>query len=230
MKELIPMNRYGMFADRNDTARVSSLMVAELFGKDHRKVVRDVESLDCSPEFNAANFGRISYEDSRGRKQKAYAMTRDGFMFLAMGYRGKKAAQIKEAYIREFNKMEAFIRTLVEARNQFPLLTSNIKLIHEKPKPHHFSNEADMLNRMVLGMTAKQFREARGIKAGESIRPYLTSEQIATLNRLQMIDAGLLLAMPDFGQRKRQLQWYLSQTQTTSAEEACDLPRIQESI
>ena len=97
MKELIPMDSYGMFADMHDTARVSSLKVAEMFQKDHDKVCRDIENLDCSKEFNIANFGGITYTDSRGRKQKAYAMTRDGFVFLCMGYRGKKAAQFKEA-------------------------------------------------------------------------------------------------------------------------------------
>ena len=32
-------------------------------------------------------------------------MTFDGFTFLAMGFTGKRAAQFKEAYIKEFNRM-----------------------------------------------------------------------------------------------------------------------------
>ena len=108
--------------------------------------------------------------------------------------------------------MEKFIRTLVETRQEFPLLTANIKLIHERPMPYHFSNEADMLNKLVIGQTAKQFRESNGLKKGESIRPYLTEDQIKMLDTLQKVDIGLLLAMPDFKQRERQLQWYISQT------------------
>lgn len=34
--------------------------------------MRDIENLDCSAEFNAANFGVIKYTDSRGRRQRAY--------------------------------------------------------------------------------------------------------------------------------------------------------------
>lgn len=34
-------------------------------------------------------------------------MTKDGFVFLVMGFTGKKAAQFKEAYISEFNRIEA---------------------------------------------------------------------------------------------------------------------------
>ena len=93
-------------------------------------------------------------------------MTRDGFVFLAMGYRGKKAARFKEEYIKRFNQMEQFIRTLVSARKEFPLLTENVKLLHDNPKPYHFSNECDMLNRIVLGMCAKQFREKHGLQKG----------------------------------------------------------------
>ncbi len=34
-------------------------------------------------------------------------ITKDGFMFLVMGFTGKKAARLKEAYIAKFNAMEA---------------------------------------------------------------------------------------------------------------------------
>lgn len=216
MKELIPMDSYGVFADRHDTARVNSLMVAQYFNKGHNHVLRDIQKLDCSDEFRLSNFGQSSYINEQGKRQPCVCMTRDGFMFLVMGYRGKKAAAIKEAYIKRFNEMERFIRTLVETRQEFPLLTSNIKLIHENPKPYHFSNEADMLNRLAIGMTAKEFRKAHGLKDGESIRPLLTAEQISALDTLQKVDIGLMLAMPDFGQRKRQLEWYLTQTKKES--------------
>lgn len=135
-------------------------------------------------------------------------MTRDGFTLLVMGYTGQKAMKFKELYIKRFNDMERFIDTLKNARTQFPKLTKQIQLLHENPRPYHFSNECDMLNRIVLGMTAKQFREAHGIKKGESIRPHLRDDQAAMLNLLQDADIGLLMAMPDYGQRRRQLQWY----------------------
>ena len=125
-----------------------------------------------------------------------------------MGYRGKKAAEFKELYIRRFNEMESFIRTLVSARQEFPLLTANIKLLHDHPRPYHFSNECDMLNRIVLGLTAKQFRLANGIEKGKSIRPYLSDSQIMMLDTLQKVDIGLLVSVPDYEQRKRYLEWY----------------------
>ena len=40
MKELIPKDEYGIFADVHDTARVDSLFVAQAFEKEHKNVVR----------------------------------------------------------------------------------------------------------------------------------------------------------------------------------------------
>lgn len=58
MAELVIQNSNG-----NDVT--TSLIVAQVFGKEHNKVVRDIENLSCSSNFNAANFGVIEYTDSR---------------------------------------------------------------------------------------------------------------------------------------------------------------------
>ena len=87
----------------------SSIDVARHFGKRHDTVLRAVANLDCSPEFTDRNFAASEYIDSTGRTLPVYQLTRDGFMFLAMGFTGKDAARWKEAYIDAFNKMEAAI-------------------------------------------------------------------------------------------------------------------------
>ena len=68
MKELIPMDAYGVFADTHDTARVSSLVLAEMFGKKHKNVLQAIENLDCSEEFCRLNFAPSSYinEENKG--------------------------------------------------------------------------------------------------------------------------------------------------------------------
>ena len=213
MKELIPKDKYGVFADTKDTARVDSLYVAQFFEKEHKNVLRDIARLTdstsgLSKEFARLNFEPSSYTNSQNKKQPCYMMTRDGFTMLVMGYTGQKAMRFKELYIRRFNEMEQFIKTLVTARKEFPLLTENIKLLHENPRPYHFSNECDMINRIVTGMSAKQFRQAHGLEKGISIRPYLTDEQVRMMETLQKVDIGLLVAVPDYEQRKRHLEWY----------------------
>lgn len=215
MKEIIPKDELGIFVDSHDTARVDSLFIASYFEKEHKVVLRNIDAIRSSDsgfstEFGQHNFVPTSYKDQWNRKQRCFAVTRDGFTALVMGFTGKKAAHFKELYIKRFNEMEEFIKTLVSARQEFPLLTENIKLLHENPKPYHFSNECDMLNRIVLGMSAKQFRLANGIEKGKSIRPYLTKEQIDMLEILQKVDVGLLVAFPDYEERKRHLEWYKS--------------------
>ncbi len=207
-KNLVSKNELGMFANSKGVVLADSLKVAEIFNKDHKNVIRDIRELDCSEEFRELNFEPTEYMSVQGHKKPCYNMTRDGFVFLVMGYRGKKAASFKEAYIKRFNEMEEFIKYLLEARTEFPLLTDNIMLLHERPKPYYFSNEADMLNRIALGKTAKQVREEHGLKAGTSIRPYLTTKQIEAIDLLQRVDIGLLVSTPDFQERKRYLEWY----------------------
>ncbi|MDY6065310.1 MAG: Rha family transcriptional regulator [Finegoldia sp.] len=228
IKELVPMNDYGLFADGKEIARVDSRFVAEAFGKRHDNVVRDIEKIiepksGLSEEFIALNFEEINYADGRNRKQKAYALTRDGFTILVMGYTGKKAMRFKELYIRQFNEMEEFIKTLIAAKDEFPALTENIRLLHDEPKAYHFSNECNMINKIVLGMSTKEFREENGIAKGESIRPYLTNDQIEMLDRLQRVDVGLLVAFPDYQERKKHLEEYREKIEEDKKKRICEV-------
>lgn len=103
-----------LVAVENEHAVTTSLRVAEVFGKRHADVLRAVKSLDCSEDFRERNFALIlkisDLGNGRTRKDPMYSITRDGFMFLVMGFTGKTAAKWKEAYIKAFNEMEAKIR------------------------------------------------------------------------------------------------------------------------
>lgn len=98
----------------NSQVVTTSLKIAEIFGKSHAHVLRDIKALECSDSFRKSNFGLsyiIKQLPNNGSKQlPMYYITRDGFMFLVMGFTGKTAAKWKEAYIKAFNEMEAKIR------------------------------------------------------------------------------------------------------------------------
>ena len=188
--------------------------MAKFFEKQHFHVLRDIAKITdtksgLSEEFIKNNFTTDTYKDSTGRKLPCCQMTRDGFTMLVMGYSGAKAMHFKELYIKRFNEMERFIKTLMLTRKEFPLLTEQIRFIHKNPKPYHYSDECDMINRIVIGMTAKKFRELNNIPKGESIRPYLTEEQLNSLEKLQIIDVGLMVVEPDLKKRKLILESYL---------------------
>ncbi|HAK3332663.1 TPA: Rha family transcriptional regulator [Salmonella enterica] len=93
----------------NNRPVTTSIAVANFFGKQHKNVLQKIRSLDCSPVFMTANFSAVAITTQAGfdeRETEAYEMTKDGFVFLVMGFTGKKAAAFKEAYIAEFDRME----------------------------------------------------------------------------------------------------------------------------
>ncbi|MBR0251947.1 MAG: Rha family transcriptional regulator [Synergistaceae bacterium] len=212
MKELIPMNDYGIFANVDYEPMVDSRFVADVFEKNHQHVMESIRNLlddksGYSLEFRQSNFRQSSYVNAQNKKQPCYIMTRDGFTALVMGFTGKKANYFKERYIKRFNEMEEQIKCIQSLREQHPQLTEAIKSVHENPQFYHYSNEMDMLNRLVLGMTAKEYREKHNIPKSEPIRSYFTPAQAELMKLLQNFDIGFVIAIPDFQQRKQMLEY-----------------------
>lgn len=127
MNELVIQNSKG-----NDVT--TSLIVAQVFGKEHNKVIRDIENLSCSESFRVANFGDTPYVNPQnGQTYRMYEMTKDGFSFLVMGYTGEKAGQFKEKFINEFNKREALLKSddYILLRSH-EILNNRVKMIEAK--------------------------------------------------------------------------------------------------
>lgn len=131
---------------QNDQIKTNSLKVAEVFGKRHDHVLRKVESILAmkftDPNFGARdftehNFSLSDYQDKSGRSLPMYEMTKDGFIFLAMGFTGEEAATIKIAYINAFNQIAELllkqqnqlqtvdVGSVVQLRSGSPNLTVN---------------------------------------------------------------------------------------------------------
>lgn len=198
--KLILNPEYGLY-EKDDKIFCDSLQIAETFERQHDNVLRDIRNLDCSDNFSLLNFEESNYKD-RGKKYPKYLLTKDGFTFLVMGYRGKKAAQFKEEYINRFNQMEQFIKSLLTSKMEFPAFTEAVMLAHDEPKHYHYSNEIDMIYRIVLGMTAKKYRQTHNLKDGEVIKPYLTANEIKAIETLQRVDIGLLEIESDYYKRQ----------------------------
>ncbi|CYV40877.1 Rha family transcriptional regulator [Streptococcus suis] len=106
---------------KNDELVVDSLTVAEVFEKEHKRVLRDIRysiSQIKNIEIDVSKIAPISdidandyfYEDSirdsYGRKRKIYYMNQKGFTLLVMGYTGQRAFSYKVAYIEQFEEMK----------------------------------------------------------------------------------------------------------------------------
>jgi len=196
-------------------AVVGSRKIAEMFKKEHKNVLAAIDNCGCSDKFSRLNFKLSHYNGTSegiGKKvrYKEYLLTKDGFALIVMGFTGKKAMRFKEAYINRFNQMEAFIQSRNLARIEYPELTDMIKSVHEKPMFYHFSNEADMINKIVTNMTSKQFKANYGLEKTDSIRDYMTNRQLDFIQKLQKVDVGLVAAIPDFKIREKILAEYHS--------------------
>lgn len=96
----------------NGLATVLTTNVAGVFQKTHKDVLEAVDNIiQRTPKDRRGNFIPVELErpSNLGKgvvKYKAYALTKAGFTFLAMGFTGVKADKFKWAYIDEFDRME----------------------------------------------------------------------------------------------------------------------------
>ena len=99
--------------------------------------------------------------------------------------------------------------TRLEARLDFSAMTAAIKYSHEESgeeaKWWHYANECDMINRLAIGMTAKDYRLENNIKDHEAIRDFLTYFQIRDLLFLQQSNTTMIYQGLSFEDRKKNL-------------------------
>lgn len=104
-----------VLSNKNGQDVTTSLIVAEIFGKNHQHVLRDIRELHCSEDFHKSNFGLLvemkKLPQGGASKAEYYEITKDGFSFLVMGYTGEKAAEFKEKFINEFNKRDSLLKS-----------------------------------------------------------------------------------------------------------------------
>lgn len=81
---------------KEEVATVTSLDVAETFGKEHRRVLQDIRELKCSEDFRLAQFRAVEYVNEQGHNQSMFIMTRDGFTLLARGIPVKRLCSSKK--------------------------------------------------------------------------------------------------------------------------------------
>lgn len=84
---------------------VSSLEVAEKFGKRHSNVLRDIDNLLEDAPNERFNFDALSYVAKNQAKQRCFEMNERGFSLLAMGFTGREAFKWKSAFLDAFEMM-----------------------------------------------------------------------------------------------------------------------------
>lgn len=165
MESLIP-NQKGM----------TSLEIAEVTGKQHAHVMRDIRSL-LSQGVSASNFGLGSYTDANGQKRPLFNLTPKGCLILASGYdavlreriinrleyleNGKKVIKTPQTYLEA---LEALVATekekeqlRIETEQQQATIKPQDKEIKEAaPKVNYYNNHLQSVNTLTSTQIAKQ--------------------------------------------------------------------------
>ena len=116
----------------------NSKLVAEVFGKEHRNVVRDIKNLiegGVLKNEQTQMFEETTYINEQNKQSyPMFIMNQDGFTLLAMGFNGKKAMEFKLKYIEAFNAMKKQIEQSKPSvpQNYLEALKSLVKAEEEK--------------------------------------------------------------------------------------------------
>ena len=102
--------------NHNNVDVIDSREVAEMIGKDHRHLIRDIRGYTeilkntTEPNFGLSDFFiESNYKDSTGRTLPCYLLTRKGCDFIASRMTGKKGVQFSARYVWTSSRVSARI-------------------------------------------------------------------------------------------------------------------------
>lgn len=191
----------------------NTVAIADGVGRDHDTIIKLVDRNKADIE----EFGTVGFEIRKsGGKPLRIALLNEQQTTLLITYMRNNdvVRQFKKRLVAEFFRMRSELATRALERNvarlEYRPMTDAIKSEREMAgkdiKPHHFSNEADLINRIALGMTAAKFRAHHELKKDASLRDYLTPEQIRCVVSLQRANTVYIEAGMAFEDRKVKLR------------------------
>ena len=95
----------------NNKVVTDSLTIAEMFGKNHKDVLRDIRTQMgyAGEEFTQRNFAPGSYIDKNNQERPKELLTEEAFTLVVFSYNTKEAVQTKIKFIQEFKRMKDYI-------------------------------------------------------------------------------------------------------------------------
>jgi len=189
---------------------MSSLEIAELTGKDHAKVLIDIRKMLDELGILTSDFSTV--RKVRGKEYDVFNLPKRETIILVSGY----SVAMRAAIVDRWQELEA--KELLEderkvsrqqARLEAPLMTKALqdaraRLGKESP-PHVFSNDYDMIYRIVLGLPSKKYKAEQGIDDKTNLRDVLSLEQIKAIEALQRLNQSMHELDYDFDTRKEKL-------------------------
>ena len=214
------------------TMTMSSLEIAKLTGKEHKNVLADVRAMLEGLEIEPADFS-AGYKDGKGETRPCFNLPKRECFILVSGYNLKLRAAIIDRW-QELESAEAARSTAkaMDAENRAALrmeyrpMTDALKSVREdigkETKAHHYSNEADMINRIVTGYPAKKYKAVHEMPES-SLRDLLTPIQKQAMLSLQKANTVYLEEGLSFDERKERLNTLFNRRWNAKLIEECHL-------
>ncbi|WKJ91357.1 Rha family transcriptional regulator [Methylomonas montana] len=137
----------------------TSLVIAELFGRPHKSVLRSLDKLK-----DRLKFVPISYNDAYGREQKMYQLDERSFLIAMPFIGGKKSVDGQVALVDEFIRLKTIINEpgrkseLTAKRNTGSEMTDMLQFVRESAGKEttkgHCIGEHMFCNRALTGKWA----------------------------------------------------------------------------
>lgn len=187
---------------------MSSREIAKYTKKRHDNVMTDIGRMFIELEMFAPDFTG-TYKTSRGNEYLEFHLPKRETLILISGYSAKLRAAIIDRWQAledaELNRLNAAAERL-GARLEAPQLTAALKSAREldgkDTQGHHYANEYNLINKLVLGMTAKQYIAEHGFAPSTAIRDTMRPVEIKAIAELQRANTSLIDMGIDYQERK----------------------------
>ena len=129
-------------SNKHDEQRMTSLEIAQLTGKQHKNVMRDIRNMESAWEKIAGlKFELGSYEDLNGQERPCYSLTKTETLYIATKFNDEARARL----VLRWEELERDVRCKMEEVRELRLLANDEAVLNEADEI--LGEELDELNR-----------------------------------------------------------------------------------
>jgi len=188
--------------------RISSRDISEMTGKPHNDVLKSIRAMEPAWEkIRGEKFPSQKYKNT-GKEYPEFLLSKTECLYIATKFNDEARAIL----VTRWEHLEIQIKSRQSAKLECRPMTDAILQLRndegKETKPYHYSNEMNLINRIVLGVSSKKWKESHEIHKDKPIRDTLTPMQIQAIEKLQNMNTNLIELSYSYDDRKSQLNEY----------------------
>ncbi len=188
---------------------MSSREIAELTGKEHKHVRRDINKMLEALEISRSKFGPREFTDSRGKVQEEYLLDKELTTTLISGYSIKLRHRIVTRWM-ELEEKQAEALRWSDKRESLKITwwqtQDAIKDYYGEPESYHYANEQNLVYRSLFGMHAVQLKKDRGGDPDRPAKDVMTETELESVAALEAANRLFLLSEMPYDERQQRLR------------------------